>query len=180
MRWKSSDDEKQAWNRAKVFIGAAGCPLPFSNIHANTSMPKLMESIKINSNPWSCVNIYEMRWESSDGEEKSALIRAKVSVGAAGCPLPFSNIHAKKTMETHENIETSSQIHEDIQMTRSQMTRSQPGWREVSLESSPMRWKSSDDEKSAWNRSQVSIPAASCPYRFQKPMPKNNENQWES
>ena len=37
---KSSDDEKSARIRAKVSVGAAGCPLPFSS----TLMPKIHEN----------------------------------------------------------------------------------------------------------------------------------------
>ena len=46
MRWKSSEDEKPAWNRAKVPIGAAGRALP-----SQRSMPE------INENPHETINI---------------------------------------------------------------------------------------------------------------------------
>ena len=56
-RWKSSDDKKPAWNRAKVSIGAAGLNLsslrhPYPEIHENLS-----KSMKIYENQLKSIKI---------------------------------------------------------------------------------------------------------------------------
>ena len=60
IQWKSSDDKKSAWNRAKVSIGAAGPILSAVSIHA----PKFRKSSKIYENPWKSMKIYENRWKT--------------------------------------------------------------------------------------------------------------------
>ena len=53
IRWKSSDDKKPAWNRAKVSIGAAGPALSSLSIHT----PKYM---KIHKNLWKSIEIVQI------------------------------------------------------------------------------------------------------------------------
>ena len=86
-RWKSSDDKKPAWNRAKVSIGVTGPALSSLSIHT----PKYIKSTKIYENRWKSyksMKINRKLWKSSD-DKKPAWNRAKVSIGAAGPILSY-------------------------------------------------------------------------------------------
>ena len=56
MRWKSSEDEKPAWNRAKVPIGAAGRALP-----SQRSIPEINKNLV---NPWKSLKNYKTHWNT--------------------------------------------------------------------------------------------------------------------
>ena len=59
MRILRGQDKNPAWNRAKVFIGAAGRTLPFLRIHAPKSM-RIHKKIHENLwNPWKPMKIFE-------------------------------------------------------------------------------------------------------------------------
>ena len=67
IRWKPSDDKKPTGNRAKVFDGAAACPLLASKIHAQN----LWKSIKIYENPRNTMKV--LRRRSQPGIEQMFL-----------------------------------------------------------------------------------------------------------
>ena len=68
-QWKSSDDKKPAWNRAKVFIRPAGRSLRRAR-HPYPEIMKMHEnawkSVKINGHLWKTMKIDGKQWKSSD------------------------------------------------------------------------------------------------------------------
>ena len=132
-RWKSSDDKKPAWNRAKVSVGAAAWALNSLSTHT----PKSCKSFKSNENQCKFMKIDRKLWKSSD-DKKPTWNRAKVSIGAAGRILSPLSTHTPKYMKIYQNL-----------------------WKSMKI--GRKRWKSSDDKKPAWNRAEVSIGAAGWP-----------------
>ena len=62
------------------------------------------------------MKVYKTRRKSSE-DNRPAWNRAKVSIGAAGLPLPMYtdvNIHAPKSMHIYENQLKSLEIHEKL------------------------------------------------------------------
>ena len=57
MQWKSTEDEKPAWNRAKVFIGAAGRIISSFNIIPHDS--------------WKSIKTYENIWKSWENKKNN-------------------------------------------------------------------------------------------------------------
>ena len=117
-RWKSSDDKKPAWNRAKVSIGAAGWTLPsytVVNIHARKSM-------KIHENLWKSMKINENQCTPNEKQYKSysfAWISLNLSLVFPSF-VCFSMLYGQPsgwpyTMEIHTKLgiteEKSSKIH---------------------------------------------------------------------
>ena len=72
-RWKSSDDKKPAWNRAKVSIGAAGCSLSsFKHPYP-----------EISENPPKSMKIYGNRrnlWKSIENDESPQMTRSQPGI----------------------------------------------------------------------------------------------------
>ena len=75
-RWKSSDDKKPAWNRAKVSIGAAGCPL---RPHKSYRHPYL-EYMKIHENLGKSIEIYGKPWTSMENDESPQMTRSQPGI----------------------------------------------------------------------------------------------------
>ena len=134
-RWKSSDDKKPAWNRAKVSIGPASRFLslrkslrhPHLEIHENLSKSmEILEHTGMVWNPMKVVRGQEASLESSKGFYKGSK----------------SNLTDVTPML--RNPWKSTKIYE-------------MRWKS----SEDKRWKSSEDKKPAWNRAKASIGAAS-------------------
>ena len=102
--WKSSEAKKPAWNRAKVFMGAAGRALtavrhPCSEIHEN--LGNLSKSQKQPTNRWRSMKYDESR--QKPGKESS-----KGFNGDSRLTLLFWNIMTPDARQTSDPIIESS------------------------------------------------------------------------
>ena len=172
IQWKSSEDKKPAWNRAKIFIKAA----------ARLLRPSGIQSMKM----------YKIECKSSE-DNKPFWNRANVSMGAKARLSRPLNIQAPKSMNVYENQKNQLKSTKNMNPSKSmqydeipQRTRSQPGieqrflWGQQleswgchaqksmrinetqckSMKINKIRWKSSGNKKPAWNWAKLSIGAA--------------------
>ena len=153
IRWKSSEDKKPAWNRAKVSIRAANrrwpfkarCEHPCPEMHENQ-----WEFIKIYGNPRKATKIYENLWNTMKvfrGQEAN-LESTKGFYRGNKSNFTVLNHPCSEIYKIYANPRKSMKIYENPLK---------------SMIIDRKRWKSSDDKKPAWNRAKVSIGAASCP-----------------
>ena len=123
MRWKSSEDRKPAWNRAKVFFRCSKSnltvlePYDTRSKKVNTKHENLWKSLKSIKS----IKITKIRWKSSELGQEASLESSK------GFSDPASQLASRAASQPtiHENPWTSMKIHE-------------------------IRWKSSEGKKPAW------------------------------
>ena len=134
-RWKSSDDKKPAWNRAKVSIGAAGCFLR----RAGHPHPEIM---KIHQNSWKSMKIEP--WKSMENDESPQMTRSQPGIESSKGFYRGSRLFLKAAQASiprnHENPSKFMKIYENqwksITMKNQWKTMKVLRWQEASMESS--------------------------------------------